>query len=303
MNQITGIVLDGRGVVAISGSEARKLLQGLITNNMDKVTSERAIYAALLTPQGKFLHDFLIARIETESGETLLFDCEGPRRADLLRRLMLYRLRAKAEISDETDNWTVAALIGEGAAARAGLSAEAGSAVAYDGGVAFVDPRLGALGVRLILPKETGDTALESLSDRRGIREDYDAHRLALGVPDGSRDLEVEKTFLLESNAEALHAVDFTKGCYVGQELTARTKRRANLKWRLYPVEVKGAAPATDSPVTAGSKDIGRVKSTNAGHALAFLRIEDAEAARTAGTPIVAGEAELTIREPDWLHA
>ena len=126
MGTITGIVLAERGVIAISGPEARKFLQGLITNNIERVTPERGIYSALLTAQGKFLHDFLIA----ESGDTLLVDCEGPRRADLLRRLMLYRLRAKADITDATDNWTVAALIGEGAAGKLGLSDEPGSAVA-----------------------------------------------------------------------------------------------------------------------------------------------------------------------------
>ena len=299
MSTITGIVLAERGVIAIAGPEARKFLQGLITNNIEKATRERAIYSALLTAQGKFLHDFLIA----QSGDTLLFDCEGPRRADLLRRLMMYRLRAKADVTDATDDWTVAALIGEGAAAKLGLSDEPGSAVAYDGGVAFVDPRVSALGVRLILPKVRAEAAVDALADKRGTVQDYDTHRLALGVPDGSRDLEIEMTFLLESNAEALHAVDFTKGCYVGQELTTRTKRRANLKWRLYPVEIKGAAPATGSPVKAGEKDIGRVKSTNAGHAIAYLRIEDAEAARSAGTPLLSGDAELTIAEPDWMRA
>ena len=299
MSTITGIVLAERGVLAIAGPEARKFLQGLITNNIDRVTPERAIYSALLTAQGKFLHDFLIA----QSGDTLLVDCEGPRRADLLRRLMMYRLRAKTDITDETDNWTIAALIGEGAADKLGLTDEPGSAVAYEGGVAFVDPRLPSLGVRLILPKEKAEAALDALADKRGTVQDYDTHRLALGVPDGSRDLEVEKTFLLESNAEALHAVDFTKGCYVGQELTARTKRRANLKWRLYPVEIKGAAPAADSPVKAGEKDIGRIKSTNAGHAMAYLRIADVETAQSAGTPLVSGEAEITIAEPEWMRA
>ncbi len=299
MSGITGIVLEGRGIIAVAGLDTRKLLQGLITNNVEKVTPERAIYSALLTGQGKFLHDFLVV----QNGDTLLIDCEGPRRTDLMSRLLKYRLRANAEFTDETDRWTVAALIGDGAAAKLGLGDEPGRAKAYEGGVAFVDPRLGRLGVRLILPRERAVAVLEALADRIGTMQDFDAHRLALGVPDGSRDLEVEKTFLLESNAEALHAVDFTKGCYVGQELTARTKRRANLKWRLYPVELKGTAPAADSPVKAGEKEIGRLKSANSGHAMAYLRIEDAEAARTAGLPLVSGSAELTIAEPDWMQA
>jgi tRNA-modifying protein YgfZ len=296
MGTLTGILLDGRGVLALGGAEARALLQGLITNDIQKVSAARAIYAALLTPQGKFLHDFLIA----ETAGTLLFDCEGPRRADLLRRLMMYRLRAKVDIRDATEDWAVAALIGEGAGSKLGLGPEAGSAMAHEGGIAFVDPRLAGLGVRLILPKARADAALNALADRRGAFEDYEAHRLALGVPDGSRDIEVEKTFLLEANAEALHAVDFDKGCYVGQELTARTKRRANLKWRLYPVAITGRAAS--GPVTSGGKDIGALRTAAAGHGLAYLRIEDAEAAEASGSPMRAGDAELTIRTPDWLR-
>ena len=127
MTDITGVILDQRGIIAVTGPEARTLLQGLITNDVDAVAPDRAIYAALLTPQGKFLHDFLIA----QAGETLLIDCEGSRRVDLLRRLMMYRLRAKVDLIDATDDWTVVALTGEGAAAKLGLAQEAGVSVAY----------------------------------------------------------------------------------------------------------------------------------------------------------------------------
>ncbi len=292
MTDVTGIILEDRGVLTLAGPDTRALLQGLVTNDVDRVTETRAIYAALLTPQGKFLHDFLIA----QTGETLLVDCEGPRRADLLRRLMMYRLRAKVDIADATDDWAVVALIGEGAPAKLGLSGDVGAAIPSEGGVGFVDPRLSGLGVRLIVPKDKIDAAL-ALADKRGTPADYDSHRLALGVPDGSRDMEVEKLFLLESNAEALNVVDFDKGCYVGQELTARTKRRANLKWRLYPVAIEGAA-APDSAVMSGEKEIGRLKSVNAGHGLAYLRIADAESAQSLRT----GDAVLSLVEPEWMR-
>lgn len=299
MSDVTGIILEDRGVLALSGPDTRALLQGLVTNDIDKVAPARAIYAALLTPQGKFLHDFLVA----EAGETLLLDCEGPRRADLLRRLMMYRLRAKVDIADATGDRVVIALIGEGAPAKLGLSGSVGEAVACEGGVGFVDPRLAALGVRLILPRDRADAALANLADRRGVFADYEARRLALGVPDGGRDMEVEKTFLLEANVEALHGVDFDKGCYVGQELTARTKRRANLKWRLYPIEIKGSIPPPGTPVTLGEKDAGAVKTVNAGHGIAYLRIEDVAAARAGGAPLRAGEAEIAVLEPDWMRS
>src|SRR5690606_20651831 len=201
-------VARDRGILSVSGDDRRTFLQGLISNDVEKVTPERAIYAAFLTPQGKYLHDFFLIEV----GDRLLIDCEAERRADLQQRLRRYRLRSKVELTDETDAWMVAVVAGEAAASRLGLPAEPGSAKPVEGGAAFVDPRLPALGVRLVLPRETGEATVGGLGIRSGEPGEYDRLRLGLGVPDGSRDLPVEKAFLLESGFDELNGLDWDKG-------------------------------------------------------------------------------------------
>jgi len=288
--------LPERGLIALSGEESRKFLQGLVSNDAEKVTAESAIYAALLTAQGKFLHDFFIL----EAGGGLLLDCERERLADLLRRLTLYRLRAKVQLRDATDEAGVFALFGEGAAASLGLPPSPGAAAGLGGGVAFVDPRNQALGVRIVAAPGPALQALQATGAREVSAEAWQRHRLALGVPDGSRDLQVEKSFLLEHNFEELNGVDFRKGCYVGQELTARTKYRGLIKKRLFQVEADGPLPAPGTPVMRGDHEAGTVYSSLDGRGLALLRLVDVAAAAASGEPLVAGGQPIRPIRPAY---
>src|SRR5262249_48491546 len=232
---------DWRGVLSVGGADARAFLQGLVSNDVDKVGEARAIYAALLTPQGRYLHDFFLAN---GADGSLLLECEGERRQDLAKRLAVYRLRAKVTIAEPTPSLVVVLLFGSEAADRLGLPAEAGRARSWAGGVAFVDPRLPALGIRAVLPREQAEAAAREAGFAAASAVAYDRLRLALGVPEGSRDLEVEKALLLENGFDALNGIDWAKGCYVGQELTARMKYRALVKRSLVPVPIMAAAPA-----------------------------------------------------------
>ena len=284
--------LPARALLAVTGPEARPFLQGLISNDIEKVTPDRAIHAALLTAQGKYLHDFFIA---VRGDGALLIDCEAARRDDLRKRLMIYRLRSKATI-EALDGWTVFAAWRDGALPALGLGAEAGAAAPLDEGVAFTDPRLTALGARVLLPSD-GTAALSGFA--REDADAYDCWRLSHGVADGSRDLEPEKSILLESNFEELNGVDFNKGCYVGQELTARTKYRGLVKKKLVPVEVFGAAPEPGTQILLDGKDAGTMRSVRDGHGLALLRLDAIDAAE--GT-LTAGNARLVPRLPGWMR-
>lgn len=282
---------DRRGVVSIAGDDASGFLQGLISNDIGKVTPERAIYAALLTPQGRFLHDFFIAR----AGDTFWLDCEGERRDDLIRRLTMYRLRAKVTLADASENMAVAVIPGANAALSMGLARESGTAKPFAGGVAFVDPRSAAAGVRAILPRDEAVRALEAAGLTAGNPQDYERARLSLGLPDGSRDLPVEKALLMENRFEELNGLDWDKGCYVGQELTARMKYRALVKKRLSPVRIDGPVPAPGTPVTRDGKEIGEMRSAADGIGLALLRVD----AIDHGGTLSAGDATLTPAEPE----
>jgi hypothetical protein len=297
MVDLTFATLADRGVLLIAGEDARTFLQGLVSNDVRRLASDQAIYAALLTPQGKFLFDFLIA----ETADGLLLDVEAARRGDLVRRLSMYRLRANVRIGDPGSGWRVHALMGDGAAGRLGLAAREGVARAFAGGVAFVDPRLGRLGVRALLP-EGGEETIRAAGFVPATPADYERLRLALGVPDGSRDIQVDKSFLLESNAEELHGVDFDKGCYIGQELTARSKFRGVVRKRLFRVDVDGPLPAPGTTIVLGEKEAGVMRSGEGSVGLALLRLEIVDEAKAAGMPLTAGAARLTPVKPDWVN-
>lgn len=287
MDKHATMILDDRGVVLVEGAEAGAFLQGLVSNDIEMAVGERAVYAALLTPQGKYLHDFLIFAL----GDGLGLDCERARAGDLVRRLSMYRLRAKVTISDVSDRYAVVAL--PGATARPATLDAAGGAV-------FADPRLPALGWRAVLAAEGAEAALAAAGLEPAEAAAFDTLRLALGVPDGSRDIVVDKAFLLESNFEELNGVDFAKGCYIGQENTARQKHRGNVRKRLMRVDIDGPAPAPDTPVKLGEVDVGSMRSSRDGMGMAMLRLEYVARAAASGEPLVAGEARLTPVKPDW---
>jgi folate-binding protein YgfZ len=293
MAQSNFVLLDGRGILAVSGQDRRIFLQGLVSNDVEKVAPDRAVYAALLTAQGKYLHDFIMAA----AGEGIWLDAEAARLADLKRRLSMYRLRAKVAIDDLPD-LAVAAVFGEGAREALGLPEQAGAARPFREGLAFVDPRLAALGARVILPRDQIRGALESAGLAETDFAGYDRHRLALGIPDGSRDLVLEKSILLESGFDELNGVDWQKGCYVGQELTARTKYRGLIKKRLFPVRIDGPAPAPGAIVERDGKEAGEMCSIGNGLGLALLRLD----AVAAGQPLSAGGTTLTPIQPDWMR-
>ena len=290
MSTLYYVVLEDRGVVSVGGPEAGPFLQGLISNDIERVTTARGIYAALLTPQGKFLHDFFVLR----RGEGYLLDCEGPRTGDLGRRLMAYRLRADVALADATEDFRVIALFGgqDGDSAFDVPPGE-GSAAPLEGGTVMRDPRGVALGLRAVLPR-AGDLAfLEQAGFVRGSLADYERHRIAHGAPDGSRDMEVGRATLMECGFEALNGVDFEKGCFVGQELTARTKHRGLVRRRLARVSLDGPLPPAGTPIVAGEREVGEIRSGLDGAALAVLRLERIAAAAEAGTPLTAGETRV----------
>ncbi|MDF1721490.1 MAG: hypothetical protein P1U65_12510 [Minwuia sp.] len=267
---MTIVRIPDRGVLQIGGEAAEAFLQALVTNDVTDIPVGKAVYAALLTPQGKFLHDFFVT--PAADGMSLLLEGEAPRLGDLKRRLTMYKLRSKVSIDDASANWHVLA--------------SAGTIAAADGALVFDDPRHPAMGQRALWPV---DLPLPDVSDDTAS---YHARRVALGVPDGSRDIEVEKNFMLESRFDQVNGIDFRKGCYVGQEITARSKYRGNVRKMLLPCRVDGDLPAAETEVTVDGKSVGTVRSGAGNHVLAMLRLD-----RPEGT-LLAGGATLTVTDP-----
>jgi tRNA-modifying protein YgfZ len=293
MNDGSFVLLQDRGVLAIAGPDRRPFLQGLVSNDIERVTRDTAHYAALLTAQGKYLHDFVMV----EAGESIWLETEAARLGDLKRRLSVYRLRAKVSLEEQPD-LAVAAVFGEGALAALGLSDTLGAARVLGSGVAVVDPRLTVLGARAILARDRAGCVFADLGLAEADFETYDRLRLSLGIPDGSRDLIPEKSILLEAGFDELNGIDWQKGCYVGQELTARTKYRGLIRKRLMPVEIRGSAPAPGTVVTAGGREVGEMRSSCGELGLALLRVEPV----LQGKKLEAGAANLAPMTPAWMR-
>jgi len=286
--------LPARGVLEVAGEDRVAFLQGLVTNDVTKATSERAIFAALLTAQGRYLFDFFIVAV----GDALYVETEAARLGDLQRRLALYKLRSKVALADASPRFVVAVGFGAKAGTALGLASE-GAAKPFAGGVAYADPRLAELGLRFVVPRSSGFAALEQAGFARADEAAYDRHRLALGVADGSRDLPVEKALLLEAGFDELHGIDWQKGCYMGQELTARTKYRALIKKRLLPVMIDGPLPAPGTPILLDGAEAGEIHSGRGDRALALLRLDAVEAAEK-GASLLAGTTRVKPERPGW---
>jgi tRNA-modifying protein YgfZ len=258
--------LPERGVIEVGGEDRETFLQGLVSNDVAQAVPGRAVWAALLTPQGKWLADFFILA----DGDRLLLDCERGQMPLLLQRLSRFRLRAKVTLR-AAEEFSVYAAWTDAPTAHA---------------ITAPDPRLPDAGWRLLSATPLPTTASEV---------DWDLNRLALGLPDGSRDLEPEKTVLLEAGFDELNGVSWSKGCYMGQELTARTKYRGLIKRRLIPVAVTGSLPLPGTPVLRGTTEVGTMRSGRDQSGLAVLRIDAMRDALTCG------EATLAPRLLRWM--
>jgi folate-binding protein YgfZ len=222
---LKAVVLPDRRIVAVSGPDRAKFLQGLMTSDIRRLAPDRALYAGFLTGQGKMICDAFVLL----DRDRILIDIAAALVEDFVKRLIAFKLRAAVEIRETAPALAVAAMGGTGATARLELDSTEGvvgnSAVA-GAQYAFVDPRIAALGARLIY---SADLAIEANLARIGFAittpADYAGHRLALGIAD-TAEISGEVCYPLEANFEMLHGVDFKKGCYVGQELTARDRRR-----------------------------------------------------------------------------
>ncbi|MCG8561545.1 MAG: folate-binding protein YgfZ [Hyphomicrobiales bacterium] len=267
--------LTDRGVIRVAGPDAPGFLQGLVTNDVEQATDSGAVYTGLLTPQGKILFDFFLVR----EGDGFLLDCARPVVADLVKRLTFYKLRAAVDLADESGERTV-------------LAAWNGVPAAGDGWVVFADPRVAALGHRLIVPAGAN-------ADATATEAEYHAHRIALGVPEGGRDYAFGDTFPHEAGFDQLGGVDFDKGCFVGQEVVSRMEHRGTARKRVVPIEGAGTLDA-GAEITADGAPIGTVGSVADARALALVRLDRAEKALANGKTLDAGGVQVSLRQPDW---
>ena len=279
-------LLPDRGVVKVAGDDARGFLNGLVTNDIAKVAPGKPRFAALLTPQGKIIVDFIVAEAPGNDGGGFFLDCPRALASALVEKLNFYKLRAKVICEDLSNVLGVMAIWDGTAESEYGLS--------------YPDPRLPALGSRIMLPPHLAEEAAADLGGMLAGADAYEAHRIALGVPRGGLDFIYGDTFSHEADMDQLNGVDFGKGCYVGQEVVSRVEHRASARSRVVPIVYDEFAPSSGLPVMAGDRQIGTLGSTAKGHGLALMRLDRIGDALAAGATIEAGGIAIRAVKPAW---
>jgi len=276
--------LADRGVVRVSGEDAKTFLDNLITCDLDRVSAHKARLGALLMPQGKILFDFIVFQAPAEIGGAYYLDVLKVFAADLAKRLGFYRLRAKVAVEDLSDSLAVVA----------GWDAPKPD---DDAGLVVEDPRVPELGWRAVV------AAQDAAEFADAAPETYHAHRIALGVPEGGRDFLFGDAFPHEALMDQLRGVDFDKGCYVGQEVVSRMQHRGTARTRIVPAVYEGGFAAdVGVEVTAGDKPLGRTGTGAEGRGLLLIRLDRADDALKAGETIRAGGIPVQLEKPAWIR-
>jgi len=286
MNEGKVALLPERGVVSITGPDARTMLQGLVTNDVEQLAEGRAIHAGLLSPQGKILFEFFIA--QTPAG--YLLDAPRTSTKGLVQRFMLYKLRADVAIADVSSDYTVTALWG--------TSSDATPAIP-DSVIAYADPRLEGFATRILVTLKS-DWLPRELGAESASKIDYAAHRIAHGIPAAGHDYDLGDTFVHEALFDQLNGVSFKKGCYVGQEVVSRMQHRGTARKRVVPLNSQHPLPESGTEVRAGAAVIGKLGTVAGNNALGLIRLDRAGEAESKGAPLTAGPCTLSIKLPPW---
>jgi folate-binding protein YgfZ len=281
--------LPDRGVVKVSGEEARNFLNGLVTSDVTQLKPGLGRFGALLTPQGKITIDFLITEAPAGHGGGFLLDTPRVLAQALADKLGFYKLRAKVAVENLSDSLGVLA--------------------AWDGvpamtpDLAFADPRSEGLGWRILVPTELAQKVADLVGADLVDSAAYEAHRIACGVPRGGLDFMYGDAFPHETNMDRLHGVDFDKGCYVGQEVVSRMQHRGTARTRTVKVILDGPSPEVGATILAGDKPVGTIGSTSGQNGLALVRTDRVTEALDAGLPLTAGGLGVRIAEPEVVRA
>lgn len=277
-------LLPDRGLVEVRGPDAAVFLQDLVTNDVESIKPGEAMFAGLLTPQGKILCDFLI---HMRDPETYWLDCMRDQAEIIVKRLSMYRLRAKAEITDRSRELAVGAAWGD-------KPAEGNGAFL----ALYADPRYAPLGERFVMAATVSEPA--SLAAATGSETAYHSHRVALAVPQGGLDYAYGEAFPHEACYDELHGVDFDKGCYVGQEVVSRMHHRGTAKTRIAAIEASAPLDVGGAEIRAGEFPVGTLGSMDGTHGIAMLRLDRLDEAARHGIPLHVGDTIITARTPPW---
>ena len=285
-------ILEDRGILYINGDEAKQFLQNIITNNIEKVSEDRSCFAALLTPQGKYLYDFII--VKHKSG--YLLDCEKEIIDDLYKKLNLYKLRSKVEILNLSNEFVIASLSKEKFLEIENSKDKTGFTIKFREDPIFIDPRSDKLGARLVINLEKLYLSIKKLGLKVSDVNEYYNYSHELGIAQINTNNLQDKVFGIECNFEELNGIDFRKGCYVGQENTARIKLKDKLNKRLFAIKVL-EGEINSEEITCENKNVGKLLINNK-NPFALLKLENKKF--NFDSDLRCGDAKVKVLKPNW---
>jgi folate-binding protein YgfZ len=280
-----GILFPDRTILRVTGEDAAKFLNGIVTSAVESLAPGRAVFTALLTPQGKIVVDFFAVAIAADEGGGFVLDAPAPLADELAKKLNFYKLRAKIEIAARPDLASAVVL---------------DQAPPEELGLIYVDPRQPGLGWRVVLPAEGAAAALEAAGAKMVDPENWQGRRISLGIPEGGKDFIYGDTFPHEADMDLLGGVDFHKGCFIGQEVVSRVERRDIARKRVVPVAFEQGGPEEGADILIGEKPAGVMGSSAGRLGRAMLRLDRVNDGMKEGAALVSSGVELKLVKPDW---
>ena len=296
MNINSAYILEDRGILFVDGADAKDFLQNIITNDINKVSDAKSCFASLLTPQGKFLFDFLV--IKHKKGYFL--DCEKIQIDELFKQLSLYKLRSNIQILNLSNEFVIAALSYEKFKSLKGSEDELGFTIKYEEDPILLDPRNKKLGARLVINLEKLYLSLKKLDLKSSKLEEYYNLSFDLGILQNNTNKLKDKIFGIECNFEELNAINFKKGCYVGQENTSRIKLRNKLRRRILPVKKIVGEIAENDIIKYKGSEIGKVIISTP-YSFALVKVVEPDLNEFTNTELICGTSKVKILKPEWI--
>ena len=290
------VILDDKGFIQIDGTDAKYFLQNIVTNDIEKIKINLTLFSSILTPQGKYLYEFFIIKIE----DGYLLECEKNAIPEILKVFNFYKLRSKINLSDVSQKYTIAVLSLEKFNKINKAQILKGLTTNYNNNLMYIDPRNENLGAKILLKTESVDSLIKNLNLKKIDKQKYYKKSFDLGIPQINLNKLKDKIFGIENNLDELGGIDFKKGCYIGQENTSRIKLRNKLRRRILPVEKISGEILENDIIIYKESEIGKVL-INKPYIFALIKVLDPDLKEFVNTELVCGKSKVKILKPDWI--
>ena len=290
------ITLEDRGFIQVTGLEAKDFLQNIVTNDIEKVSSNSTVFSSILTPQGKYLFEFFVLKLK----DSYLLECEKKSSAEIIKLLNFYKLRSKVDFIDLSEKYVAAVVSLEKFKEMNGSNLSKGSTTSYGNDPVYIDPRNDKLGAKIISKLENIHLTIKKLNLKISDKKNYYNKSFELGIPQIDLNKLKDKIFGIENNLDELNGIDFKKGCYIGQENTSRIKLRNKLRRRILPIQKISGEISENDVIKYKNNDIGKIL-IDKPYSFALVKVVDPDLKEFTNTELTCGKSKVKILKPDWI--